>query len=151
VSVTQDVYDFLNEQIDASLPGDALFEAVAARNARTSVEEAEKVVRIYGGTQRFGKTNEASLKDRHVEITLQFIVRPASDSLDDLDAAIDTSLEMARQFFEAATDDPTLGSRGCDANFYDDDGKNNVEFGEASIGSTLYGTTYLDGLINHAS
>lgn len=152
MSVIGALYAFIDELINDSGSADALYEAVPARNARMSVDEARKVVRIYGGTQRFGKGLGEQLKNQHVRVTVQFIVKPDSDSLEDLDTAIEESLEMARQFFEAVTDNPTLNSAAvCDSNFYDDDGENNVEFGDFSIGAVLHGATYVDGLINHAS
>ena len=139
------LYSFTESLINASVLGDALSGAESFRNLRSSVDAATKVVRIECLDGQFCRTDESVRKELNVSFTAQFWVIPDGVEQADMDAATDESFEMARQFFEAMADNPGLSGLVCDA--YADV----FETGEANLGATRRGVTYLDGLINQAS
>jgi hypothetical protein len=144
------LYDFTEQLIAASTPDDALFEAVAFKNFRGSVDgtpdaPARKVVRADVIDGEMTEATDASLKDQGVRFTLQFWSTPDPDEADTmaaLDDAKDLAYEMARQWKDALTEDRSLGSQVClaDASYF--------ELGEGNLGNVLRGVCYLDGEIN---
>lgn len=144
--ITRDaLYDFTEALITGSGPTDPLYAAESFRNIRSSVDEADKVVRIECFAGNFRPTSEEKQKEANVSFTAQFWVKPESDEQADMDTATDLSVEMARQFFDAMAANTNLSGLVCDS------WADEFETGEANLGSIRRGVTYLDGLINHAS
>lgn len=144
--ITRDaLYSFTENLISGSTGTEPLFDAVSFRNLRTSVDEANKVVRIDVLDGQMCMTEETTREELNVRFTAQFWVVPAGDALADLDDATDESFAMARQFYRAMAANTSLSGLVCDS--YADV----FETGQANLGSVVRGVTYLDGLINQAS
>lgn len=148
------LYDFIQTVIDDADIDDALNGAEVFRNFRTSIDVAEKVVRVETTTGQFCVATEDKLKERNVRATIQCWVLPDVTQADDeqsaVDDATDVSFDMAQALFEAIEGDPTLNDKVCDVSFEGDDDLG-FETGEANLGTVRRGVTYLDGLINQAS
>lgn len=136
------LYDFIQTLIDGSSSGDALYGAESFRNLRGTVNEAVKVVRVDVLEGLMAVTDEPIRQEQGVAFTVQFWCTPESTELSDLDDAKDTSFDMARQFFDALHENQSLSGSVCmaDADVF--------ETGEANLGSSLRGVTYLDGEVN---
>jgi hypothetical protein len=138
------LYDFIQTVIDASDVSDALNGAEVFRNLRTSVDEAEKVVRVEVLAGQHCMSEEDVRKEIGVQATIQSWVKPDLDAGDEqqaIDDATDLSFEMSREIFRAIAGDPGLDGRVCDSSFEE------FETGEANLGGRR-GVTYLDGIIN---
>ena len=140
------LYSFIESLIESSTSGDPLFEAQSARNLRTSVDQATKMVRVECFTGELTLTTEQRRRELMVQSTIQCWVLPEDvNDITSLDAAVDMSFEMAVQIHDAIANNPDLAAGVCDSQFRE------FETGHANLGATLRGVTYLDGLINQAS
>lgn len=144
--ITRDaLYDFIDTLIDNAGEGTPLENAVIFPNIRGSVDDADKVVRVECFNGNHAMTDEDRRKELRVQFTIQCWVKPTGDDLTDIDTAVDLSFEMSRTIFRAIASDTSLNNKVCDC--YADE----FETGEANLGATRRGVTFLDGTINEAS
>ncbi len=136
------LYTFIEALIDGSELSDALSGAESFRNLRGDVNTAAKIVRVDVLDGVMAVTDEPIQQEQGVGFTIQFWCTPEGTELTDLDDAKDTSFDMARQFFDALHENQSLSGAVClaDADVF--------ETGEANLGATLRGVTYLDGEVN---
>ena len=143
------LYSFVESLIENAGIDEPLRDAVTFRNLRTSVDEAEKVIRIECFTGQHCMTTEDVRKELKVQFTIQCWVTPDNNRYSDEqianDAAVDLSFDMSRVIFEAIAANTSLGGLVCDAEC------DEFESGEANLGATQRGVTFLDGVINQAS
>lgn len=144
--ITRDaIYTFIEDLITAAGVGTPLYEAVSARNLRTSVDSATKVIRVECFAGEFVRTAETKRSELNVKSLIQTFVTPAGTEESDLDDATDLSFDMAKVIHDAIADHPDLDGTVCDAQFRE------FETGYANLGTMRRGTTYLDGTINQVS
>lgn len=141
--ITRDaLYTFVEDLISNAVSSSPLDGAVSARNLRTSVDSADKVVRVECFEGSLSVSNDPKFTEQEVKATIQCWVLPAGTEQADLDDATDESFEMARTIFEAIVATPHLDGTVCDAKFSE------FETGYANLGATPRGVTYLDGMLN---
>jgi len=143
------LYEAIETLIEDAADDTPLKDALSFRNLRSSVDEADKVVRVEVFTGRHAMTDEDHRKELGVKFTVQCWVTPADDTQEAVDTAVDTSFDMSRVIFEAL-EGTSLGGNVCDCSFPTDDG-DNFETGEANLGTIRRGVTYLDGVINRVN
>lgn len=140
------IYSFIENLIETSAPDDALYEAISFRTLRASVDEAVKVVRVdcVTGTHNVLSVDGNRKRERNVQTTIQCFMTPDVNLEPDvaMEEATDVSFAMSQQIFDAMAISPSLNGTVCDAYFED------FETGEANLGATRRGVTYLDGTIN---
>lgn len=137
------IYDWLNDLIAAAAVDTPLADALLFPNLRTSVDEAQKVIRVDCWAGQFTLTDEESREERNVDFVIQCVVTPetgGSDEVAQLDAAKDESFQMARTIFRemAPSGIPGLCQVWADE----------WEQGDPSFGAAKRGATYLFGKVN---
>ena len=138
------LYDFTEALIANSQVGDPLYEAGSARNLREPVNQTAKTVRVDCSQYELAMESDERNRERKVQGTIQLYCLPDDTSLAALDDALIVADEMAWQIFTAMVADPSLSGGVCDAQIQ------KLRRGTANLGTTLYGGTYLDVLINQA-
>lgn len=137
------LYTLIENAIDAAGPGDALFEAEVPRTSRGQ-SKARKVVKIYGTTGSLVESSDPGCVTVGVDFTIQCQVLPDGkpDDVAKLEEAEADSWRMAQAVFLAIRANQSLDGAVsiADANAY--------ETSSFNIGATVYGATYLDGVIN---
>ena len=143
--ITRDaLYSFVQGLIDSAADDTPLKGAENFRDLRSSVDEADKVIRIEVFTGEHAMTDEAKRKELGVTFTIQCWVLPEDDSQAAIDTAADESFEMSRAIYEGI-EGTSLGGLVCDCS------TGEFETGEANLGTIRRGVTYLDGVINRVS
>lgn len=138
------IYDFLDDVITNADASSALHGAVLFRNLRNNVDVATKVVRVDCVTGIRVTSDEPRSREANVRCTIQFYCLPDDVEEPQLDEAMDISFDMMMQAGDALDLDPGLDDKVCVSSFEE------FETGYANIGSTRYGVTWLDGVINQA-
>lgn len=143
------LYAFIESLIDDAEDGDALFEAQPFRNLRTSIDEAQKVIRVECFDGMHDVSPREKETEKNVRATVQCWVKPDIDGANGdeelaVDTAADLSFDMSKEIFNAIAQNPGLNGGVCDSSFQE------FETGEANLGGRR-GVTFLDGVINQAS
>jgi hypothetical protein len=135
------LYSAIDALITGSSSGDALYEAESEATLRMSVDEAVKVVRVDIGTLVPIKGTEDCRKELGVSFTIQCFTLPEEDTPAAFLEAKHLSYDMARQIY-LGIDGSNLSGKATAVEV------EQIEIGEASIGTILRPCSYIDGVVN---
>lgn len=137
---------YLEAFIDGLDTDSPLFDTKIIRAGRGSIKTGfPKHCRIQIRQGKMTYTDDIPCKERNVRLILQFFVKPAAQTDEAYDEAIDQSYLMAKTAFDELEGN-NLNGQIRDIQFAPIDP--NYEMGLADSFATTHGATYLYGLIN---
>jgi len=141
-NLTNAVYEFVVAVVAATGEDDALFETEIQESDAESVKKLKKMVRVGSDTSQPDATPDGNVKDYNGKLSVEFLVLPDSQKLDDRVAAREAAHQMAMEAAKVILESRTLGNR-CTSCMI-----TRKENGYRNLKAGRYQGTVLDLLIN---